>query len=84
MLTKQIVDIDWREIWNRVTTVTPDEWNELKQRLGDSHQRVMSTISSFRDWNGEYDFAGSLSILVHTAYHLGGIRQALAALRSQT
>ena len=83
MITKQIVAIDWREIWNRVTTVTADEWNEQKQKLHDSHQRVMSTISSFRDWDGEHDFAGSLSILVHTAYHLGGIRQALAALRSQ-
>ena len=32
--------------------------------------------------DGKYDIAGALSILVHTAYHLGGIRQALGAFRA--
>ena len=75
---------NWREIWETVSAVTPDEWNHMKRRLRDSHERVMATISSFEKWDGKYDIAGALSILVHTAYHLGGIRQALGAIRAGT
>lgn len=75
---------NWREIWETVSAVTPDEWEDMKRRLRESHERVMVTINSFEKWDGEYDIGGALSILVHTAYHLGGIRQALGALRAGT
>ncbi|PWT94686.1 MAG: hypothetical protein C5B55_02315 [Blastocatellia bacterium] len=81
--TKQIPKVDWREIWNTVTTVNSDEWENSKRRLEQSHQRVMDMINELDDWSGEYDIAGAISILAHTAYHLGGIRQALAAVRSR-
>src|ERR1041385_5813767 len=45
---------------------------------------VDTTNNWFEKWDGKYDVAGALSILVHTAYHLGGIRQALGAIRSGT
>ena len=73
---------NWREIWERVRAVTPEEWEDIKRRLRQSHERVMATINSFENWDGKYDIAGALSILVHTAYHLGGIRVALAAIRA--
>ncbi len=73
---------NWREIWQTVHQVTPDEWEEMKSRLRASHERVMTTINSFEKWDGKYDIRGGLSILVHTAYHLGGIRQALGAIRA--
>jgi hypothetical protein len=80
--TKEVVDVDWRAIWNNVKSVTPDEWNDSRQKLRDSYQRAIDTLSSLNDWSGQYDVDGALSILAHTAYHLGGIRQALTALRS--
>lgn len=73
---------NWREIWETVHQVTPDEWEEMKRRLRASHERVMVTLNSFEKWDGKYDIRGGLSILVHTAYHLGGIRQALGAIRA--
>ncbi len=73
---------NWREIWDTVHQVTPDEWEDMKQRLRASHERVMATINSFEKWDGKYDIRGALSVLVHTAYHLGGIRQALGAIRA--
>ena len=73
---------NWREIWETVHQVTPDEWEEMKRRLRASHERVMATINSFEKWDGKYDIRGGLSVLVHTAYHLGGIRQALGAIRA--
>ena len=73
---------NWREIWETVHEVTPEQWEDMKLRLKQSHERVMARINSFDKWDGKYDIAGSLSILVHTAYHLGGIRQALGAIRA--
>ena len=73
---------NWREIWDTVGSVTPEEWEDVKRRLKQSHARVMSTLESFERWDGKYDITGGLSILVHTAYHLGGIRQALGAIRA--
>jgi hypothetical protein len=73
---------NWREIWQSVRAVTPEEWEDTKHRLRQSHERAMSTINSFENWDGKYDIAGALSILVHTAYHLGGIRVALGAIRA--
>jgi hypothetical protein len=75
---------NWREIWETVSTVTPEEWEDTKRRLRESHERAMATINSFETWDGKYEIAGALSILVHTAYHLGGIRQALGAIRAGT
>ena len=73
---------NWREIWDSVGEVTPEQWEELKQRLHESHDRVIATINSFEKWDGPYDIGGAISIVAHTAYHLGGIRQALGVIRS--
>ena len=73
---------NWREIWETVNRVTPEEWEDIKRRLRQSHERVMETVNAFDAWDGKYDIAGALSILVHTAYHLGGIRMTLGVIRS--
>lgn len=75
---------NWREIWETVSAVTPEQWEDIKRRLRESHERAMATINSFEKWDGKYDIAGALSILVHTAYHLGGIRLTLGAIRAGT
>lgn len=73
---------NWREIWDTVSVVTPEQWEDLKRRLHESHERVMATIDSFENWDGPYDIGGAISIVAHTAYHLGGIRQALGVIRA--
>ena len=73
---------NWREIWETVREVTPEQWEDLKRRLKQSHERALATLNSFEKWDGRFDIFGGLSILVHTAYHLGGIRQALGAIRA--
>ena len=82
--TKEIVKVNWREIWETVGKVTPEQWEEAKDRLRSSHSRALATINAFDKWDGEYDIAGALSILTHSAYHLGGIRQALGAIRGRS
>ena len=73
---------NWREIWETVREVTPEQWEDLKRRLRASHDRMMTTINSFENWDGPFDIGGAISIVAHTAYHLGGIRQALGVIRS--
>ena len=73
---------NWREIWETVGEVTPSEWEDTKARLRDSYSKVMATINSFEQWDRKYDIAGALSVLTHTAYHLGGIRVTLGVIRA--
>lgn len=72
--------VDWPASWH-VTTVSPDEWDDLRQGLRDTYQQVRTLFESFEAWNGDEDISGALAIVVHTAYHLGEIRQALGVLR---
>jgi hypothetical protein len=71
---------DWGEIWRTVEKVTPEEWEEYKRKLRDAYQRMDKLFHENEMWN-EDTIGGSLSIVVHTAYHLGEIRQALCTLK---
>lgn len=82
MLNEKVTKVDWREIWKNVRGVTPEEWEEMKRGLRASYYRVSATINNYEKWEGEYGVSGSLAVLVHTAYHLGGIRQAVCAIKS--
>jgi hypothetical protein len=71
---------DWGFIWRTVEKVTPEEWEEYKSKLRDAYQRMDKLFRENPVWN-EDTIGGALSIVVHTAYHLGEIRQALCTLR---
>ncbi len=80
--TNEFVKVDWKQIWRTVSQVTPEEWEEERRRLRESYDRLITTLKSIDGWDQDYEIAGALSVLSHTAYHLGGMRQALAAIRS--
>lgn len=82
MKNESIGKINWREIWENVREVTPERWEEQKQKLRESHKRVTDSLRNYDKWDGEYGISGALAILTHTAYHLGGLRQTLCAIRS--
>ncbi len=71
---------DWGLIWRTVEKVTPEEWEDLKRKLRDAYQRMDTLFRTNPMWN-EDTIGGALSIIVHTAYHLGEIRQALCTLK---
>ncbi len=81
MLNKPLANVDWQEIWRTTREVTPEEWDGIKRKLKETYQRVLALMKSFDTWQGENQIAGSLAILVHTAYHLGEIRQALCTVK---
>ncbi len=73
--------VDWGEIWRTVGTVTEAEWGALKSGLDTVYRRVSTLLRGLDSWDDPAPLGGALAILVHTAYHLGEIRQALCTLR---
>lgn len=71
---------DWGEIWRTVEKVTPEEWDSYKAKLRDAYNRMTHLFTNNLAWN-EDTMGGALSIVVHSAYHLGEIRQALCTLK---
>jgi len=71
---------DWGEIWRTVEKVTSEEWESLKSKLKHAYNRMDKMFRTNELWN-EDTIGGSLSIVIHTAYHLGEIRQALCTLK---
>jgi hypothetical protein len=71
-------DADWTASWRR-GSVTPDEWRKLRDDLRRQAEAWRKAVAIRADWN-DITAAGALSSAAHTAYHLGAIRQIVAAL----
>ena len=71
---------DWGEVWRTVEKVTPAEWDALRVKLEQTYRRVSKIFHETDVWD-ENSIGGALGIVVHTAYHLGEIRQALCTLK---
>lgn len=72
---------DWGEVWRTVSAVTDEEWATLKAKLEAAYRRVDAMLRGIESWT-EDSIGGAMAIVVHTAYHLGEIRQALCTLKS--
>jgi hypothetical protein len=73
--------VDWSDIWRRVNQVSPEEWKAYKDQLKETYQRIVSILQKLKDWNEERPIGGAMAIAVHTAYHLGEIRQAMCIVK---
>lgn len=78
---QEIGKVDWGDIWRRVEVVTTEEWSTLKDNLKQTYHRISAMLHNTEDWNDDDTIGGSIAIVVHTAYHLGEIRQALCTLK---
>ncbi len=80
MLETRTEQADWDSSW-RVGAVTAEEWEGLKTALRASYTRVRATMEGFDSWDNDDRVGGAVAIVVHTAHHLGEIRQMLCVLR---
>lgn len=71
---------DWSESWN-VSTVGPDEWNALQRDLGAGYDELRTAIAGHASKDPE-TLAGAVGAIAHVAYHVGAIRQKVAAAKS--
>jgi len=74
--------VDWGEIWRTVNRVTPEEWQSIQSELRTNYNRILNLIKTAPAWSSEDEIGNAIAVVVHTAYHLGEIRQALCILRS--
>ena len=63
----------WDEAW-KISTVTDDQWKEIREGLTAESRRWLDTLQTPRDVHG-IEFTGMVSSIAHLAYHLGAIRQ---------
>jgi len=71
---------DWGEIWNRASEVSVAEWDVIRARLRETYDRISKTLRAIENWERNNAIGDSMAIVVHTAYHLGEIRQALCTV----
>jgi hypothetical protein len=79
--TQQFERQDWGKIWRETSAVTPEEWDALKSSLRESYDRIKTVIADTEEWSSERQIGGAIGTIVHTAYHLGEIRQALCTVK---
>ncbi|MCB0062585.1 MAG: hypothetical protein KDE19_10740 [Caldilineaceae bacterium] len=79
--TQQFAPVDWGQIWRETSEVTPEEWEVLKASLRGSYDRIKALINDTTQWPSEREIGGAIAMIVHTAYHLGEIRQALCIVK---
>lgn len=70
---------DWDDAWKR-TTVDETQWHDLREHLRAEATTWQEALASRSAWD-EIAAAGALASIVHTAYHLGAIRQMLLTQR---
>ena len=79
--TQQFEPQDWDKIWRETSGVTSDEWDALKASLRESYDRVKALVNDMTEWSSEQQIGSAIGFIVHTAYHLGEIRQALCTVK---
>ena len=75
--------VDWTEIWRTIEAVTPEEWDKSQQELRETYGRIRELVTNTESWGSVDEIGGALGVLMHTAYHLGEIRQALCTIKTQ-
>jgi hypothetical protein len=73
--------IDWQGSWT-TRAVTPDEWKSLRAQLRDDYDRATHKLRAVTHWDeAALDFG--MTIAIHSAYHLGAIRQLAKAVKGE-
>jgi hypothetical protein len=70
---------DWSASWKR-TSVSDDEWRELRASLGTEARRWLQALRTPREVQ-QIELNGMIGSIAHLAYHLGAIRQIDQTLR---
>jgi hypothetical protein len=80
---EEVGKVDWDEAW-RIGPVTDEGWNVLRGRLRGQTDHTIAVLKGIERWDVEDEVYGAMAIAVHTAYHLGQIRQALCTIQNRS
>jgi len=70
--------VDWEQSW-LVKTVDENAWNALRENVRRDYELVVQTFNRIEIWDDE-KVGDAMSVVVHTAYHLGAMRQIMKSL----
>jgi hypothetical protein len=70
---------DWEASWKR-DKVNEAEWNSLRERLKSEVKNWQAALAARTNWD-DMTASGAIASLAHSAYHVGAIRQILAATK---
>lgn len=70
---------DWQKTW-QLAEATPEGWAALKTELETVYRRLLERLRQVSRW-GKDDIGEGMAALVHSAYHLGAIRQIMQVVR---
>lgn len=73
--------LDWEDSW-KVSTVSPEEWDHLRQSLRSEFDHVRDLLIHREDWSDPFLLKGALAMLPHAAYHLGALRVLVQVISS--
>ena len=82
MLTTDDFRVDWDEVWRTTHAVTPAEWQALQDELKAAYTELRQIADGIEVWDADRPLGGIFTILLHTAFHLGQIREAMCVLKS--
>jgi len=82
VLDEEVGPVDWNEGW-RIGPVSDEDWDALRRRLRTQTDRTLAVLKAIDAWDEEDQVSGAMAIAVHTAYHLGEIRQALCTIQNR-
>jgi uncharacterized damage-inducible protein DinB len=80
LLTRDTTPADWRAIWSTVEQVDAGAWRDLQQGLRARYAQVVESWNQVENWDDGDTLSAALCMLVHTASHLGAIRQGFRCL----
>ena len=80
---EEVGKLNWREIWENDRPVTSEAWAAQLTTLRAEYAKVLEMRSDPATWKRDDAHGEFMAIAIHTAYHLGAIRQALAVIRSR-
>lgn len=85
VLAQYYRDIDpkpnWEESWS-VHEVDEAAWDKLRADLENEYKTLRELLAQRMDWPDEIFFTGTMAIVPHAAYHLGALRQMVAAAKA--
>lgn len=70
--------VNWDDSW-LIETVNDGEWEALRESVKKSYENTLRCLASVEEWTEERT-GMAIGMVVHTAYHLGAIRQIAKAV----
>ncbi|MEM7737405.1 MAG: DinB family protein [Deinococcota bacterium] len=73
--------VDWDKSW-QLKTVSADDWQTLKADFETVYQNIKIHVQNVETW-GDIEVGDAMAIVVHSAYHLGAVRQMMKLLNER-